>query len=168
MLLLNSLGSECVTASKVEHVEVPSIGSMLFYSDYYRHPSLSAKQITRMAGWTFMQEAFRSMAELQQQYDFAVLIVLIPTKHQVYRSEWAERSISPLARLVQDESEKYQFRFLSLQPLFKSVAEKSAEPLYWRDDTHLNDTGNAVLAQLLNNELGEMGISDEEQGVEPE
>jgi hypothetical protein len=114
---------------------------------------------TNQYGWGRSQQAFLDSKALIDSYGGHLLIILIPTKEQVYR-DMAEPLIGPdhMALLDQDYSMMLGFcaaqklDCLDLLPIFQ---QHTAEQLYYTTDIHLNKRGNEVLAEALADWLGQ-------------
>ncbi|NLX10476.1 MAG: hypothetical protein GXY36_12540 [Chloroflexi bacterium] len=106
-------------------------------------------------GWERTQQALIEAQGMVESYGGTLLVVLIPTKEQVYRELagpliGAER-MALLDRnyaLMQDFCEGQALTCLDLLPVLREVAQRG-EQLYYTTDIHLNPRGNAVLAETL-------------------
>ncbi len=106
-------------------------------------------------GWQRSQQALRQAQKMVSDYGGALVIVLIPTKEQVYR-ELSEPLLGAEKLAVLDEGYQMMLDFCAeaeltcLDPLteFQRHAQNH-EQLYYATDAHLNPHGNAVLAQWL-------------------
>ncbi len=106
-------------------------------------------------GWALSQDAFRAAREQVEGYGGHLVIVLMPTKEQVYR-DLAEPLIGAERMAVLDENYQAMRDFCDaeglacLDPLPEFQARAAAgEQLYYATDIHLNARGNAVLADWL-------------------
>jgi len=106
-------------------------------------------------GWALSQDAFRAAREQVEGYGGHLVIVLMPTKEQVYR-DLAEPLIGAERMAVLDENYQAMRDFCDaeglacLDPLSEFQARAAAgEQLYYTTDIHLNARGNAVLADWL-------------------
>ncbi|MBN1966946.1 MAG: hypothetical protein JW910_20000 [Anaerolineae bacterium] len=112
-------------------------------------------QPTNAYGWERSQEAFRVAQDKVTGYGGTLLIVLLPTKEQVYR-DMAEPLIGAerLALLDQGYIMMQQFcareglTCLDMLPVLQ-VHAAQGEQLYYTTDIHLNPRGNRVLAEAL-------------------
>ncbi len=112
-------------------------------------------QPNNLDGWQRSQEAFLQGQEIVQSYGGTLVVVLVPTKEQVYR-EMSEPLLGAekLAlldegyRMMLDFCDKAQLTCMDLLPEFQRRAQ-AHEQLYYTTNAHLNPHGNAVLAQLL-------------------
>jgi len=90
--------------------------------------------------------------------------VFVPCKEDVY--SWVIEQAAPwstpaepsaLGRVVREMAESNGFAFLDVKPRFviesRKRFEESGEILWWYDDTHLNERGNALLAEAVFREL---------------
>ena len=106
-------------------------------------------------GWQLSQEALLSAREQVAGYGGHLVIVLMPTKEQVYR-DLAEPLIGADRMALLDTNYQAMLDFCAsegltcLDPL-PMFAERAAvgEQLYYATDIHLNARGNAALAEWL-------------------
>lgn len=112
-------------------------------------------------GWERSQTALLESRTMVEEYGGTLLIVLMPTKEQVYRdmSEplLGEENYALLEKPYQamlDFCATENLTCLDLLPVFAPYAEAS-EQLYFTTDMHLNPRGNEVLAEALADWLAE-------------
>lgn len=106
-------------------------------------------------GWQLSQEAFRTARQQVEGYGGHLVIVLMPTKEQVYR-DLAEPLIGAKRMALLDDNyhamldfcKSEGFMCLDPLPVFAELAA-AGEQLYYTTDIHLNARGNAVLADWL-------------------
>ena len=106
-------------------------------------------------GWTRSQKAFRAARDRVESYGGTLVVLLMPTKEQVYW-ELAEPLLGAdnMALLVQSRQLMLGFcadeglTCLDLLPVFQEYVGQG-EQLYYTTDIHLNPRGNEVLAQTL-------------------
>ena len=106
-------------------------------------------------GWALSQDAFRAAQEQVEGYGGHLVIVLMPTKEQVYR-DLAGPLIGAERMALLDENYQAMLEFCDsegltcLDPL-PAFQERAAagEQLYYATDIHLTPRGNAVLADWL-------------------
>ena len=112
-------------------------------------------QPNNLDGWQRGQQALLRAREMVNSYGGTLVIVLIPTKEQVYR-EMSEPELGAEKLALLDEGYQMMLdfcaeeQFTCIDPLaeFRRHAQNN-EQLYYAIDAHLNARGNAVLAQLL-------------------
>lgn len=106
-------------------------------------------------GWARSQEALRDADRLVQGWGGSLVVLLMPTKEQVYR-DMAEPLVGAehMALLdrnyaaMQDFCAEARLTCIDLLPIFQAHA-RAGEQLYYTTDIHLNPRGNAVLADAL-------------------
>lgn len=106
-------------------------------------------------GWERTQDALRSAREMVDSYGGTLVIVLMPTKEQVYRA-MSEPLLGSDKLALLDASYAMMRDYCAsegltcIDPLPVFVEHAGAgEQLYYTTDIHLNPRGNEVLAQLL-------------------
>lgn len=105
-------------------------------------------------GWALSQEAFRTARQQVEGYGGHLVIVLMPTKEQVYR-DLAAPLIGAERMALLDANYEAMRDFCEaegltcLDPLPMYQARAAGEQLYYTTDIHLNARGNAVLADWL-------------------
>lgn len=106
-------------------------------------------------GWQLSQDAFLTAREQVEGYGGHLVIVLMPTKEQVYR-ELAEPLIGAERMVLLDDNYQAMLDFCAAEGLtcldpLPMFAERAAagEQLYYTTDIHLNPRGNAALADWL-------------------
>jgi hypothetical protein len=126
----------------------------LAFGQPYLWDAFDQAQPTNRDGWTRSQEAFLAAREMVESYGGTLLIVLMPTKEQVYR-EMSEPLLGAdkLALLDQpyqmmlDSCAQEDLTCLDLMPIFVPYAE-AGEQLYYTTDMHLN-ARQPILAEAL-------------------
>ncbi len=106
-------------------------------------------------GWARSQQAFLDARDQVAGYGGSLVVILLPTKEQVYRS-LSEPLLGAdrLALLDQpyqamlDFCAAQQLTCIDLLPILTPYAE-AGEQLYYTTDIHLNPRGNEVLAEAL-------------------
>ena len=106
-------------------------------------------------GWERTQDAIRSAQTQIESYGGHLLILLMPTKEQVYR-EMSEPALGTdklalldaSSDLMRDFCAEEELTCLDLLPVFRPYAE-AGEQIYYRTDMHLNPAGNDVLTEAL-------------------
>jgi hypothetical protein len=134
----------------------PEIGPMGFYMGLVRNTQTSIydKDIAlSIFEQSKIEEGFAELSELSQKHDFKVHIVYLPEKSRLYSRFFKElpnleATNDTWKNKTRATAEKYGFDFIDLLPIFKAVAD-SRILLYWRDDDHLNEGGNKLLAEII-------------------
>lgn len=110
---------------------------------------------TNVYGWERSQQALRDARALVQTWGGSLVVLLMPTKEQVYR-DLAEPLIGADHMALLDATYAAMLDFcaqtdltcIDLLPVFQAHAQ-AGEQLYYTTDIHLNAEGNAVLADAL-------------------
>ncbi len=110
---------------------------------------------TNAYGWARSQQALRDAQALVETWDGSLVVLLMPTKEQVYRT-LAEPLIGADHMALLDATYAAMLDFciqadltcIDLLPVFQTHAE-AGEQIYYTTDIHLNMAGNAVLADAL-------------------
>lgn len=106
-------------------------------------------------GWARSQTAFREAQQMVNSYGGTLIIVLMPTKEQVYHA-MSEPLLGAEKLALLDESYQMMLDFcaaenltcIDLLPVFAPYVARG-EQLYYTTDIHLNPRGNEVLAEYL-------------------
>ncbi len=134
---------------------VKAEGVRLCFGRPYLWRVFDMSQPNNQDGWQRTQQALRQAQEMVGGYGGTLVVVLIPTKEQVYR-ELSEPKLGAEKLALLDEGYQLMLDFcaeaqlMCVDPLpeFQRHAQNH-EQLYYATDAHLNAHGNAVLAQLL-------------------
>jgi hypothetical protein len=95
----------------------------------------------------------RKMKDVADAAGFSVLVVMAPSKEEVYLRAPEAGQSTATARIVEALSRELLFDFFDLGPVFMRAAKD--KNLWWRDDTHWNPEGNRVAAQAITARLRE-------------
>jgi len=125
----------------------------------YLWGAMDMTEPTNLDGWQRSQQAFFSTRDLVNAYGGSLVIILIPTKEQVYR-DLTEPLIGAEHMALLDQNYQMMLDFcaeqnfscLDMLPVFQEYAD---EQLYYTTDIHLNPRGNEVLADYLAGWLAE-------------
>jgi hypothetical protein len=106
-------------------------------------------------GWQRSQQALRDAQSLVETWDGSLVVLLMPTKEQVYRT-LADPLVGADHMALLDDNYAAMLDFcaqadltcIDLLPVFQTHA-KAGEQLYYTTDIHLNAAGNVVLADAL-------------------
>jgi hypothetical protein len=135
-----------------------------FYRLYVGRTRLSLDEVVGHPNYEMLRETIKAMRKLADQKRFEVLIVSVPCKEEVYSWAVAEeepwtvsKEPSGFSRALQALSSEAQFQFLDLKPALIAASpsefKESGKLLYWRDDTHWNDSGHRVAASIVSREV---------------
>ena len=138
-------------------------GQSLAFGQPYEPQAMDMSQRSNQVGRDASQEAFRQANELVKTWDGQLVVILIPTREEVY-AQWTAEQLGDdfdkieSARLAMldicDELD-----LLCYDPLddLRAIAQDS-DLLYYYDDAHLNAYGNHVFAGLVQAWLDEQGL----------
>jgi hypothetical protein len=133
----------------------------LAFGQPYLWSAFDMEQPSNLDGWARSQDAFRAARDMVDSYGGTLLIILMPTKEQVYRdmSEpllGAEKLalLDKPYQMMKDFCAQENLTCLDLLPIFQQYADEG-EQLYFTTDMHLNKRGNEVLADTLAGWLNE-------------
>ena len=138
--------------------------SLLFWAPYFGMTKCSRDEILRHPNSAMLNSVFAAAKRLADAQGCRVGLVFVPCKEDVY--SWVIEQAAPwstpaepsaLGRVVREMAESNGFAFLDVKPRFviesRKRFEESGEILWWYDDTHLNERGNALLAEAVFREL---------------
>ena len=156
VLLKLYLGSEDQFAASLQFhdpVTAQKGDVKLAFGQPYLWNAFDMSQPTNLDGWARSQEAFRAAREMVDSTGGTLLILLMPTKEQVYR-DLSEPLLGAdkLAlldqpyQMMKDFCAQENLTCIDLLPIFQQHTD---EQLYFTTDMHLNKRGNEVLAETL-------------------
>ncbi len=132
----------------------------LFYSEYVMPVLRPIEEVRRHDNYEIMRSVIMEMADFLKRNDLDIAIMVIPDKSEVYR--WILDGTDPreitaatsgFSAALREICETEGIRFLDLNPGFshkaKELYEESGELLWWRDDTHWNENGHSLAAELV-------------------
>jgi hypothetical protein len=123
----------------------------LFYPPYIERASETEAYLMRHPNRDLLDKTFRDMAALGKKYRFKVTIVIAPSAARLYGLHFGE--FPPISRepyfinYVEKLAYGLGFDVVNLYSLMQSYAKE--ELLYWRDDTHWNERGHQVVAEII-------------------
>jgi len=128
---------------------------ILQFGGAYELTALDMSLEQNQIGYELSAEAFADAQELVNGWDGQLVVVLIPTREEVYQQITApimgQEAIETLASAREEMlslCEELELVCYDALPLLQERA-MAGEVLYFRDDMHLNPTGNAALAADL-------------------
>lgn len=127
----------------------------LQFGGAYELQALDMSREQNQIGYALSQESFAEAQNLVSAWDGELVIVIIPTREEVY----AEVTMpimgeTEIARLQSARDAMHticaelELHCFDLYDIFQEYAQ-NGEALYYADDMHLNPYGNAILAQAL-------------------
>jgi hypothetical protein len=131
----------------------------LMFGGRYELEALDMSLEKNQQGLIYSQDSFKEAQDLVTSWNGRLVVVLIPTREEVYSSITApimgQEAIDKLASARLTMLELCEMKNLQcLDPIeeFRQYAE-NGEALYFSDDMHLNPLGNRILAEWLNTRL---------------
>jgi hypothetical protein len=138
--------------------------TILFYKPYMERTARSSQDIIENPNFGHMRALIPAVKSLAASRDLRLVIVLIPSKEEVY--SWAWKGAAPwtslaapssfavgLAGLCRDAGVPFLDAKPYLVPESRRLYEDSGLLLYWYDDTHMNAAGNRFVVSLIHREL---------------
>ena len=100
-----------------------------------------------------LERIIKALARLVWEQHGKLLIVNVPSKVEIY-PEFMGREYRPqaFAQAVEPVVRKHRADWLDLQPPLRTAAQQrlaEGELLWWRDDTHWNAHGHALVAEWI-------------------
>lgn len=143
-------------------VTLPS-GAQLRFGQRYEAEAMDMTRAVNQAGYEISRAAFESAQELVSTWGGQLVVLLVPTREEVYESHTAaalgdELDAIRSARLAMLDlcAELQLLCYDALGDLRERAA--AGELLYYVDDLHLNSLGNRVFAGLLREWLDKNGV----------
>lgn len=129
--------------------------TVMEFGKFYERGALDMSRPANQFGLEQSRAAFESSSALVESWDGRMVIVIIPTREEVYdfvtepimgKTELDKHRSARLAML--DLCAELDLSCIDLLPGLQQRAEAGAH-LYYTDDMHLNAEGNAALAQII-------------------
>ncbi len=137
---------------------------LLFFKPYLNIASCPYEEIVISPTFEKLESAMAFMKLLTDNRKLSLKIILIPSKEEVY--SWVLRGSAPwtsrrapggLSRALAESAHKQRIDYLDSKPFFldasKKEYEKTGRPLWWYDDTHVNEQGHALIAEIVHDKL---------------
>ncbi len=147
---------------------------VLFLSSHEVWGMKSRADVERHANFPKLERTFAAMQALAGARGVPVVLLILPTKGEIYRwllaqrpsAQW-EAGPSGFAQAVLASCERAQLRCLDARPYLVEEARRTFETtgdlLWWRDDTHPNEHGHRAIAELIARDvLGMAGCATRE------
>ena len=138
-------------------------GERLGFGQPYEPLALDMQRPANQAGFDASRESFQQALDLTASWGGQMVVILIPTREEVYESVTAD--------LLGDDLDKIKSARLAMLDLCDEldllcydvlddlqIAAQQGESLYYYDDMHLNPNGNRILAQGVQAWLDEQGL----------
>lgn len=130
----------------------PHGGSLLFYEPYVQRARRSADDIRALPNYPLLRDTFKALADDARQRQMKPLVVVIPSKEEVYYYGKA----SGFGSVIGDLASENHMDLIDLTPEFLRRAAQG-EMLYFAQDTHWNEYAQQVAAGLICEQLGKAG-----------
>lgn len=140
-------------------------GYRLFYTPYIERVSESRSYVANHPHRPLLKKTFDEMASLSKNYGFKVTILIAPSAARLYGpyfEEFPSISREPhFINYVENLSHKLGFDVINLYRMMQPYAKD--ELLYWRDDSHWNERGHEVVADIISKyvTIAERGTNQE-------
>jgi hypothetical protein len=139
----------------------PKFGPRLFRRAYLENATQPASAVLEHPNRERFDAAFERMQTLAASNGFQVTVVSVPTDARLYKDAFDD--MPPITqephfiRHVEQLAQRAGFEHVDLNALLAPFAEN--ELLYYRDDTHWNERGHQVVADLLTRHLTGTGAA---------
>jgi lysophospholipase L1-like esterase len=132
-----------------------TLGYRMFYRPYFERATKPLSYIHGHPNRPRLEAVFAEVKSLSESYNFEVAIIVVPSAARLHgpafdglpKATTDPHFIDFVVRL----SQSLGFETVNLYRLMQPYAE--TELLYFRDDDHFNQRGNALAAQLIEQEL---------------
>ncbi len=133
---------------------------VLFNKTYAERRGRTAEDILRHPNLVNLKTTLGAMERLAAERHFAVAVVLVPSKEEVYSwvldeaQPWSSPARSSgFSSVLQGLCAQHRFRFLDLKPALIEASSReykqSGALLWWRDDSHWNGAGQRITAAVI-------------------
>jgi SGNH hydrolase-like domain, acetyltransferase AlgX len=126
-------------------------GYRFFRQEYLDRATQPLSYVLNHPHLPLLADTFRRMKALADERKFEVTIVAVPSAVRLYKDSFED--MPPISkepyfiRYVEKLSAENGFGYVDLNALMAPYADK--ELLFYRDDTHWNERGHQIVAQLL-------------------
>lgn len=141
-------------------------GDLLGFGQPYEPLALDMERPANQAGRDASRDAFQQAQELVKSWGGQLVVVIIPTREQVYDKWTADLMGDDLAKIdgarfaMLDICDDLALRCYDPLADLQAIAGES-DVLYYYDDMHFNPHGNQVFADLVQAWLDEQGLLPE-------
>ncbi len=142
-------------------VTVNEQGDVLRFGKLYERRALDMSRPANQFGREQTERALRETQALIQSWEGHLLVVMIPTREEVYASLTAPlmgeaelNKIRSARETMHTLCETLALQCLDPLEQFQALAQKGAM-LYYSDDMHLNAAGNRALAEIIANTIAQ-------------
>jgi len=126
-------------------------GYRLFYPPYIERAGESESYVSSHPNRRLFDETFRDMASLGKKYGFKITVLVAPSAPRLYGQYF--ENFPPISeepyfiKYVEKLAHYVAFDVINLYSMMQPYAKK--ELLYWHDDTHWNERGHQVVAEIV-------------------
>lgn len=135
---------------------------LLRFGGAYELQALDMSRDLNQIGLDYSREAFLSAQQIVDDMNGNLLVVIIPTREEVYRESTAPIMGEDAVATLQSARDTMlalcddlALTCFDAYDTLRAAAQESDTLLYYSDDMHLNAAGNAILADALANYLAD-------------
>lgn len=147
----------------------------LEFGQLYEQVAMDMTDPRNSTGVPMTREALQNAKQTVEGWGGQFVVFLIPVREEVYQSVTAPQLGEEKLALFKENREtmrqlcdELELTCYDLLPDLKAEAERSAaqgELLYYPDDMHLNPRGNAVVAELVEKWVSQLGVLAEDDAA---
>ncbi len=152
------------SAESFSRVLQPSPSAMLFLPSQEAQARQTRSEVELHPHFPKLERTFAAMRLLAKNQGLSPVVLILPTKGEVYRWILEERlpqlednQSSGFAQAMLRMCDRVQLHCLDTKPYLVEEAyrlfKSSGMLLWWSDDTHLNENGHAILAAWIAREV---------------
>jgi hypothetical protein len=138
-------------------------GYRMFRKEYIERAGKPESYVLNHPNRPLLDQTFKEMEALRRKYSFKVTVLLAPSAPRLYARYFED--LPPISNepfflnYVKDLAHSAGFEVVDLNELLQPCSAK--ELLYWRDDTHWNERGNEIVAEILRRSIGTTLVSSD-------
>jgi hypothetical protein len=149
---------------------------ILFYPPYVNAKNRTEAMIVDHPNYDKLLHVIRSIDRVAGEYHATVVILLLPSKEEVY--EWVVEGYPPrttntkpsgFAAALGNFCRQNNLSFFDLKPSLMEAAKKefeeSGELIYWADDTHWNEKGHGIVADIVYRAIFKSSATGRNKGI---
>lgn len=159
------------SAAKVLVRELPDGRPMLFYEPYVDSGNRTAEMARGHENYPRLLSTIRGIRRVAADHKLMVVVVLFPSKEEIYA--WAVEGLRPwgnktrrggLGPALEASCREDGVKFIDLTSSLAGAAERewedSGDIIYWTDDTHWNETGHGLVADIIHEAIFAPGVNN--------
>lgn len=129
----------------------PRFGDRLFLPLYLERAARTRADVEGHPHWPRFLETLDAMAERSRERGFDVVVLLAPSAPRLYAASFEDvPSVSESPSFLDLAGQAARERGFAVVDLTRELAPRAAETLlYWRDDSHWNESGHAAVAEII-------------------